>query len=198
MRSDLFVWVFAVKHISSCVCPSTFEHLITRSYYRCNSFGDILHSTHGIGGTRKIVVYACPNTNRLCVRKWGNCYTDTDHEDGYLDESTHVDDGSGDFYAKVTYSVKQLTADYVDETSVHHGFNVDNDYKHPVPYSITSCIDVCIGYRGNIPTTFFILAGIEINEQLSRRNSLNAFCYRLNCVNWVFSQNWHLYDWNWT
>ena len=26
--------------------------------------------------------------------------------------------------AKVTYSVKQLTADCVDETSVHHGFNV--------------------------------------------------------------------------
>ena len=33
------------------------------------------------------------------------------------------------FNAKVTYSVKQLTADYVDETSVHHGFNVDNDYN---------------------------------------------------------------------
>ena len=27
----------------------------------------------------------------------GNCYTDTGHEDGYLDESTLVDDGSGDF-----------------------------------------------------------------------------------------------------
>ena len=58
--------VFAVKYISSCVCASTFEHLITRSYYRCNgSFGDMLHSTHGIGGTRNIVAYACPNTNRL-------------------------------------------------------------------------------------------------------------------------------------
>ena len=32
------------------------------------------------------------------------------------------------FNAKVTYSVNQLTADCVDETSVHHGFNVDNDY----------------------------------------------------------------------
>ena len=30
------------------------------------------------------------------VRKWGNCYTDTDHEYGYLDEYTLVDDGSGD------------------------------------------------------------------------------------------------------
>ena len=29
-----------------------------------------------------------------CV-KWGNRYTG--HEDGYLDESTLVDDGSGDF-----------------------------------------------------------------------------------------------------
>ena len=28
------------------------------------------------------------------------------------------------FNAKVTYSVKQLTADCVDETSVRHGFNV--------------------------------------------------------------------------
>ena len=55
MRSDLFV--FAVKYISSFVCASTFEHLITRSYYRCSgSFGDMLHSTHGIGGTRNIVV----------------------------------------------------------------------------------------------------------------------------------------------
>ena len=45
-----------------------------------------------------------------------------------------------------------------------------------------------IGCRGNIPTTFFfILAGIEINEQLSLRNSLNALCYQLNCMNWVFS-----------
>ena len=33
------------------------------------------------------------------------------------------------FNAKVTYSVTQLTADYVDETSVHHGFSVDNDYN---------------------------------------------------------------------
>ena len=31
------------------------------------------------------------------VRKGGNCYTDTGHEYGYLDESTLVDDGSGDF-----------------------------------------------------------------------------------------------------
>ena len=31
------------------------------------------------------------------VRNSGNCYTDTDHEYGYLDESTLVDDGSGDF-----------------------------------------------------------------------------------------------------
>ncbi len=65
--------VFAVKYIYSCVCvcvcvcaSTTFEHLITRSYCRCNgSFGDMLHSTHGIGGTRNIVVHACPNTNRL-------------------------------------------------------------------------------------------------------------------------------------
>ena len=46
------------------------------------------------------------------------------------------------FNANVTYIVKQLTAGCVDETSVHHGFNVDNDI-HPVPYSIISSIDVC-------------------------------------------------------
>ena len=46
---------------------------------------------------RNIVVYACPNTNRLVSENGGNGYTDTDHEDGYLDESTLVDDGSGDF-----------------------------------------------------------------------------------------------------
>ena len=32
------------------------------------------------------------------------------------------------FNAKVTYSVKQLTAGCVDETSFHFGFIVDNDY----------------------------------------------------------------------
>ena len=86
-------------------------------YYGCNgSFGDMLHSTHGRGGTRNIVVYACPNTNRLVCENGGNCYTDTDtdHEDGYLDESTLVDDGSGYFNAKVMYSVEQLTACWVD------------------------------------------------------------------------------------
>ena len=36
---------------------------------------------------------------------------------------------------------------------------------------------------------------VEINEQLSRRNSLNALCYRSNCVNSVVFQNWRLYVW---
>ena len=60
----------------------------------------MLHSTHGIGGTRNIVVYACPNINRLVFENGGNCYTDSGHKDGYfkyLDEFTLVDDGSGDF-----------------------------------------------------------------------------------------------------
>ena len=58
--------VFAVKYISSCVGALTFENLITRSYYHCNgSFSDMLNSTHGIGGTRNTVVYACPTNNRL-------------------------------------------------------------------------------------------------------------------------------------
>ena len=67
-------------------------------YYSHNgTFGDMLHSRHGIGGTRNIVAYACPNTNRLVCENGGNLYTDTDHEYGYLDESTLVDDGGGDF-----------------------------------------------------------------------------------------------------
>ena len=57
------------------------------------------------------------------------------------------------FNANVTYSVKQLTADCVDETSVHHGFNVDYDYniRFRTVYKVASVY--VIGYRGNIPTT---------------------------------------------
>ena len=88
--------VFAVKYIYSCVCvcvcASTFEHLITRSYYRCNgSFGDMLHSTHGIGGTRNIVVYACPNTNRLV------CENGVTVIRIRTKKMVILDDGSGDF-----------------------------------------------------------------------------------------------------
>ena len=54
-------------------------------------------SSHGLSGTRNITVYAFPNTNRLVCENGGNCYTDTDHEDGYLDDPTLFDDGSGDF-----------------------------------------------------------------------------------------------------
>ena len=43
-----------------------------------------------------------------------------------------------------------------------------------------------IGYRRNIPTKFIILEGVEINEQLSPRNSLNALCYQTNYANFVF------------
>ena len=35
----------------------------------------MLHTKHGIGGTRNIVVYACPNTNRLVCENGGNCLT---------------------------------------------------------------------------------------------------------------------------
>ena len=57
-------------------------------------------SIHGIDGTRNIVVYACPHTNRMVCENGGNCYTGTDHDEGHLDEFTLVDDGSeesGDF-----------------------------------------------------------------------------------------------------
>ena len=39
-------------------------------YYRCNvSFGDMLHSTHGIDH------YPCSRTNRMVCENGGNCYT---------------------------------------------------------------------------------------------------------------------------
>ena len=39
------------------------------------------------------------------------------------------------------------------------------------------------------------LRSVEINEQLSRMNSLNALCYRSNCVNSVVFNNWRLCVW---
>ena len=40
-----------------------------------------------------------------------------------------------------------------------------------------------IVYRGNIPAKFFIMEVVEIIDQLSVRNSLNALCYQSNCMN---------------
>ena len=74
--------------------------------------------------------------------------------------------------AKVTYSVKQLTAGCVDETSFHFGFIDDNDYN--IRYSIISCIVVCRWLSSEHSNKVVILGLIEINEQLSVRNSLNA------------------------
>ena len=54
-------------------------------YYRCNvSFGDMLHSTHGIDYTQNMVVYPCSRTNRMVCENGGNCYTDAGHDDGYF------------------------------------------------------------------------------------------------------------------
>ena len=53
-------------------------------YYRCNdSFRD-MHSTHGIGGTRGMVVYACPHTNQMMCENGGICYTGTGYDNGYF------------------------------------------------------------------------------------------------------------------
>ena len=43
-----------------------------------------------------------------------------------------------------------------------------------------------IGYRRNIPTKLLSWRGVEINEQLALRNSLNALCYQTNYANFVF------------
>ena len=54
-------------------------------YYRCNvSFGDMLHSTHGIDHTQNMVVYPCSRTNRMLCENGGNCYTDAGRDDGYF------------------------------------------------------------------------------------------------------------------
>ena len=55
----------------------------------------MLHWTHKIDGTRNMVVYARPHTNRMACENGGNCYIDAGHDDGYytLDEFTLVDDG---------------------------------------------------------------------------------------------------------
>ena len=48
-------------------------------YYRCNvSFGDMLHSTHGIDH------YPCSRTNRMVCENGGSCYTDAGRDDGYF------------------------------------------------------------------------------------------------------------------
>ena len=46
-----------------------------------------------------------------------------------------------------------------------------------------------IGYRRNIPTKLLSWRGVEIKEQLSLMNSLNALCYQTNYANFVFSHN---------
>ncbi len=53
----------------------------------------MLNSTHEIDGTRNMVVYACPRTNRMVCKNGGNCFTGTGHDEGYLDEFMLVDDG---------------------------------------------------------------------------------------------------------
>ena len=50
--------------------------------YSCNvSFGDMLHSTHGIDYTQNMDVYACPRTNRMVCENGGSCYTGAGHDD---------------------------------------------------------------------------------------------------------------------
>ncbi len=39
---------------------------------------------------------------------------------------------------------------------------------------------------GTFLLSFYLGGGVEINEQLSLRNSLNALCYQTNYVNFVF------------
>ena len=73
------------------------------------------------------------------------------------------------FNANVTYSVKQLTADCVDETSVHNGFNVDNDYniRFRTVYKVAS-VSV-IGYRGSIPTTLLSWRELKLTSSCHER-----------------------------
>ena len=59
----------------------------------------------------------------------------------------------------LTYNVKQLTASCVDETSVHFGFMVDNDW-----HQYNCCVTQEIGYRGNIPTKFLSWRGLKLTS----------------------------------
>ena len=84
---------------------------------------------YGIGGTRNVVVYACPNTNWLVCEN-GVTVIRIGATNMVIQTSPRLSTMVVEICnAKVTYSAKQLTADCVDEKSVHHGFNVDNDYN---------------------------------------------------------------------
>ena len=56
----------------------------------------MMHSTHGIDGTRNMVIYACPHTNRTVFKNGGNCFrvrASTMVISLNLDEVPLVDDG---------------------------------------------------------------------------------------------------------
>ena len=67
------------------------------------------------------------------------------------------------FNGKVTYSVKQLTAGCVDETSVHFGFIVDNDYNICSVQCNYASMSV-IGYCGNITTKCLSWRGLKLTS----------------------------------
>ena len=62
---------------------------------------------------------------------------------------------------------------------------VDNDYNIRLGTVYIDAWVSVIGYRRNIPTKFLSWRGVEINEQLSLGNSLNALCYQTNYANFV-------------
>ena len=67
----------------------------------------MLHSTHGIDGARKMVVYVCLANSRAVGENGGNCCTGTGHVEGYLDEFTLVDYGNEGKWIFLTQSLCQ-------------------------------------------------------------------------------------------
>ena len=66
---------------------------------------------------------------------------------------------------------RPFTATYLRRMTITYG-SVEYSYLH-------RCLSLVYRYTGNIAYQ----ENVEINEQLSRRNSLKAICYRPNCVN---------------
>ena len=76
-------------------------------------------------------------------------------------------------HSDVIYSVKQLTAGCVDETSIHFGFVVKNDYDTRfIEYNELNQVSHWLSLSDELCLLSAYQRSAEMNEQLSRRNSL--------------------------
>ena len=112
----------------------------------------------------------------------------------------------GDLYCKayfrtVTYSLEQLTRGCVDETPMRA---YTSTYLRRMTITCGSVeyneLNRClIGYRGNCASYISDYQQcVDINEQLSLKNALNALCYQSNCMNCFFPRICVCMSGNWT